>query len=143
MLEPPVGFSASVNSMAIARQFLLTLENKPGTLAEVCSQLAAKAVNIQAISVLEGTGFSTIRMVVSNPDTARKVCQGLGVQFVEEDVLLVRVPNRPGALGRMTRKLADNKINIQYVYGSMYAEAPRAVLALGVSNLKKAAKLVK
>jgi hypothetical protein len=129
--------------MAIARQFLLTLENKPGTLADVCSQLAAKAVNLQAISIQEGTGFSTIRMVVSHPDAARKVCQNLGVQFVEEDVLLVRVPNRPGALGRITRKLADNKVNIQYVYGSMYSGASKAALALGVSNLKKASKLVK
>lgn len=129
--------------MAIARQFLLTLENKPGTLAEVCSQLAAKAVNIRAVSVLEGAGFSTIRMVVSHPEATRKVCRELGVQFVEEDVLLVRVPNRPGALGRITRKLADNKVNIQYVYGSMDAGAPRAVLALGVSHLKKAAQLIK
>ena len=129
--------------MAIARQFLLTLEDRPGTLAETCSQLAAKAINIQAISVQEASGFSSVRVVVSQPEAARKVFEALRVNFIEEDVLVAHVSNRPGALGRITRKLAENKVNVRYVYGSMSKGATRATLVLGVSHLKTAAKLIK
>ena len=129
--------------MPIATQFSLALENRPGTLADTCSQLAAKAVNIQAIAVPEGGGTVTARFVVNHSDTARKVFQSLGMKFSEERVLAVHLSDRPGALGRVTRKLAENQINIEYAYGSIEKGAPKALIILGVSNVEKAAELVK
>lgn len=129
--------------MAIVTQFSLPLENRPGALAEVCSELAAKAVNIQAIMAADVRGWGTVRLVVNNSETARKVLQGLGLKFSEEEVLAVRMSDRPGALGRVTRKLAENKINIDYAYGSIEKGAPQALVILAVSDLQKAAKLLK
>ncbi len=129
--------------MAIVTQFLVELENRPGSLAETCSQLAAKAVNIQAISVPQAGDFSTVRLVVNQTVAARKVFDSMGIKYSEEDVLSVRVSDRPGSLGRMTRKLAENKINIDYVYGTIEKGASDALVIVSVSNLKKAAQLLK
>lgn len=129
--------------MPIVTEFSLVLENRPGVLAETCSGLAAKAVNIEGILAPQGGEGGVVRLVVNNPETARKVFQGMGLKFQEEDVLAVRLSDRPGALGRVTRKLAEANINIEYAYGSIEKGAPRALIILGVSDLKQAAKLLK
>jgi hypothetical protein len=131
--------------MAIVTQFSLLLENRPGALAEVCSALAAKAVNIEAIMTADVRGWGTVRVVVngSDMDATRKVLASLRVQFSEEQVLAVHLSDRPGALGRVTRKLAEHNINIEYVYGSIEKGSPKALLVMAVSDLKKAAQLIK
>lgn len=130
--------------MPIATEFSLLLENKPGALAEVCSELAAKAVNIQALMASDVRGWGTVRMVVSHPDTARKVLAAIGLKYSEDEVLVIRLSDRPGALGRATRKLAEHEINIDYAYLTIEkGAAKKALVVLGVSDLKRAAKLLK
>jgi hypothetical protein len=129
--------------MPIATQFSVLLENRPGSLAETCSLLAAKAVNIEAIMASDVRGWGTVRLVVNHEDTARKVLEGMGLKFTEEKVLAVRLSDRPGALGRVTRKLAEHNLNIDYVYGSIEKGSPKALIVLAVSDLKRAAQLLK
>ena len=129
--------------MPIATQFSLLLENRPGSLAETCSALAAKAVNIEAIMTADVRGWGTVRLVVNHEETARKVLEGMGLKFTEESVLAVRLSDRPGALGRVTRKLAEHNVNIDYLYGSIEKGSPKALIVLAVSDLKKAVQLLK
>ena len=131
--------------MAIVIQFSLLLENRPGALAEICSALAAKAVNIEAIMTADVRGWGTVRIVVNGEDmdATRKVLNSMGVRFSEEQVLAVHLSDRPGSLGRVTRKLAEHDINIDYIYGSIEKGSPKALLVVAVSDLKKAAQLVK
>lgn len=129
--------------MPIVTQFGVMLENRPGVLAEACSELAAKAVNIQAIMLPDARGLGFVRMVVNNPETARKVFDGMKFKYVEEEVFAARLSDRPGALGRVTRKLAEHKVNVDYAYGSIEKGAPKALIILAVSDLKKAARLLK
>jgi len=129
--------------MPIVTQFSVALENRPGSLAQACSELAAKAVNIEAIMAPDARGLGTVRLVVNHTDTARKVLQAMGIKFTEDQVLAVRLSDRPGALGRITRKLAEHDINIEYAYGSIEKGAPKALVIVAVSNLEKAAALLK
>ena len=129
--------------MPVVTQFSLALENRPGVLAEVCSELAAKAVNIEGIMASDVRGWGSVRLVVNHVETTRKVLGALGVKFVEEEVLAVHLSDRPGALGRVTRKLAEEKINIDYVYGTIERGSPKAVIIMAVSDIKRAAKLIK
>ena len=129
--------------MPIVTQFSLLLENRPGVLAAVCSELAAKAVNIEAIMTSDVRGWGTVRLVVNRAETTRKVLDSLGIKYSEEDVFSVKLSDRPGALGRITRKLAEDKVNIEYVYGSIEKGSPKAILIFGFSDMKRAAKLIK
>jgi hypothetical protein len=45
-------------------------------------------------------------------------------------------------LGKLTRKLADAGINVQYAYGSIVKGEQRALIVMGVSDIDKAEKLV-
>ena len=127
--------------MAIATQLLIKAEDRPGMLATICSELAKVAVNITAIMAAH-TGNGGIRIVATPLPAAKKVLDALGLAYQEEEVVAVRVSDRPGALGRITRKLGDHGININYAYGSIVKGEERALIILGVSDAKRAADLV-
>ena len=129
--------------MAIVKQLTVMLENRPGAMAMLCSELAKVAVNITAIQASDARPIGPVRMIVSHPDVAKRVCDALNLKYLEEEVLAVKVGDRPGALGRVTRKLAEKGINIEYVYGSISRDATQALLVLQVSDLSAAARLVR
>ncbi len=129
--------------MAVTKQLSLMVENKHGALAEMCSKLAEKAVNILGLMVPDQTGVAPIRLVVNNTDTAKKVFDALGASYSEEDVLAVTLSDRPGALGKVTRKLADHNIDVKYAYGSILKGAGKAIIILAVSDVAEAAKVAK
>ena len=127
--------------MALTTQLLIKAEDRPGMLATICSELAKVAVNITAIMAAH-TNNGGIRIVATPLPAAKKVLDALGLTYQEEQVVAVRVGDRPGALGRVTRKLGDHGINIEYAYGSIVKGEERALIILGVSDAKKAADLV-
>ena len=127
--------------MARITQLMIQAENKPGMLAQVCSELAKKAVNITAILASHGEAGG-IRIVATPLVTARKVLDDLNLPYREEDGVAVRLSDRPGALGKVTRKLADKGINILYAYGTIVKGEGHALIIMGVSDVNKAADLV-
>lgn len=129
--------------MARVTQFVIRGESKPGTLAQICSELAKVAVNITAI-MASPEQASGLRMVAEPGAAAKKVLDSLGIPYTEEQALAVRLTDRPGALGRATRKLAAAGINISYVYGSIVKGQEKAMVVLGVAaaDLEKAAALI-
>ena len=127
--------------MAKITQLMIQAENKPGALAQICSELAKVAVNITGIMAAHDQAGG-IRIVATPHATARKVLDGLKIPYREEEVLAVRLSDRPGALGKATRKLADKGINIHYAYGSIVKGEGRALVIMGVSDVNKAADLV-
>jgi len=129
--------------MGVTKELSIMVENKRGALAELCSELAKVAVNIQALMVPEQSGLAPVRLVVNNLEATKKVLEGLKLQCAEREVLAAHVSDRPGALGRLTRKLADRGIDVNYAYGTILRGAGEAVVILAVSDVAAAAKLTK
>jgi hypothetical protein len=127
--------------MAKITQLTIQVENKPGALAHICSELAKVAVNITAIMASRDEKEG-IRIVATPHAAAKKVLDGLKIPYREEDAVAARLSDRPGALGKATRKLADHGININYAYGSIVKGEGRALIIMGVSDVNKAADLV-
>jgi len=128
--------------VVVTKQLSVMVENQRGALAGLCSKLAEKAVNIVGLMVPEQPGVAPIRLVVNNGETARKVLESMGLKFTEEDVLTVQVSNRPGALGKLTRKLADHNLDVKYAYATMGKATEKATVILGVSDPAAAAKIL-
>src|SRR3954447_4308449 len=95
-----------VHSMEIAKQLSVFLDNKPGTLSKVCEALAAKKINIYALTISDTIDHAVVRMVVSDPITALHLFGEHGVLVVENDVLMLDNSNKPGALAGIAQKLA-------------------------------------
>lgn len=127
----------------IVKQLSVMLENKRGALAELCSRLAEKAVNISGLMVPEQAGMAAVRIVVSHVETAKKIFDGLGLKYTEQEVIDVRLSDKPGALGKVTRKLAENNIDVLYAYCTILKGAGQANVILAVSDVEAAAKIAK
>jgi hypothetical protein len=128
--------------MELTKQLTVMVENKRGALAGLLSKLAEKAVNVVGLMAPDQTGVAPIRLVVNNGDTARKVLEAMGLEFTEEDVLAVQVANRPGALGKLTRKLADHNVDVKYAYATIAKGVDKATVILALSDPMAAAKLI-
>ena len=128
--------------MEIARQLSIFLNNKPGTLAEVCDELAKQQINIFALSISDTCDHSVIRMVVSDPKKASYLLEDRGVLVVENNVLVLENANKPGAMGGIARKLGKAKINIEYAYLATSPTAESGMAVIRVSDTKKAAKIL-
>ncbi len=124
--------------MAKAKEFTVTIEDKPGALGKCFLALAERGVNILAFqSYVEGPE-SLVRILVDNPASAIAVLGGLHMIFEETDVAIIRVAHRPGELGRVATRLGENKINIDYSYCGLEPGSTSALMVFGVDNLSKA-----
>jgi hypothetical protein len=125
--------------MAKATQFCVALLNKPGTLARLCGMLARAKVNVAAISICDNNECSWVRLVASPAATARAALSKGGFTYTTLPVLRLGLRNRPGELARVAGRLAKNKINVNYIYGSS-SDEERSMLVVCTDNVNAAAK---
>jgi len=119
-------------------QLSVSLENVPGQLGRLCRILAHANVNIRGISISDAADISTIRLCVSDPAAAKRALREAGLSFVAQDVLVVELEDRPGALERLAIRLGDAGVNVQYIYGSGEGAQGRAVMVLRVADVDAA-----
>ncbi|MDR3405934.1 MAG: ACT domain-containing protein [Chthoniobacter sp.] len=129
--------------MEIVKQLSVFLANKPGMLADVCNELAKAGVNIFALTISDTADHSVVRMVVSNPAKTLAIFEERGVLAVESKVLAIENKNKPGALAKISSRLAKAKINIEYAYLATSPGATRGLLIMRVDDTKRALKVLK
>lgn len=128
--------------MAKAREFTVTIEDKPGALGKCFLALAERGVNILAFESYVEERESLVRFVADNPTTANQVLGGLHMIFEESDVAVAKVAHRPGQLGLAAARLGENRINIDYSYCGLEPGSTHVLLVFGVDRLTKAATLL-
>lgn len=128
--------------MQARKQITVFLENKPGRLAKVLSELAHHKINIVALSVMDHQEHGVLRVVTDNQADSTKVIQSLNSPFRESDVLEVELKNQPGALAHVCEVLAADHINIEYAYCSSGGRNGKVVGIFKVSNIDKAIRLL-
>jgi hypothetical protein len=125
-----------------AKQITVFLENKPGRLANVLSELARQKVNVIAMSVMDRHEHSVLRLVSDDPSKTMQVIQGLNTPCTETDVLLVELRNQPGALARVCESLAHEHIHIDYAYCSSGGRNGKVLGVFKVANTEKASRIL-
>ncbi len=128
--------------MPKAKEFTVTIEDRPGALGKCFLALAERGVNILAFQSYVEERESLVRFLADDPETAKAVLGSLRVIFEETDVAVVRLPHRPGELGRAAACLGEGKINIDYSYCGSEPGSTMGLLIFGVDDLTKAAALL-
>jgi hypothetical protein len=134
--------TSTILFMEIAKQLSVFLANKPGTLADVCEELAKAKINIFALTISDTADHSVVRMVVSDHERALQIFEERGVLAVESKVVMVENDNKPGSLARLSKHLAKAKINIEYAYLATSPGAKKGLLVLRVDDTKRALKVL-
>ncbi|HZZ82873.1 MAG TPA: ACT domain-containing protein [Gemmataceae bacterium] len=128
--------------MQTRKQVTVFLENKPGRLAQVLSDLADGKINIVALSVMDRHEHGVLRMVTEDEAATAKALKAMNVQFTESDVLAVELKNQPGALANVCERLAAEHISIDYAYCSSGGRNGKVFGIFKVSNLEKAQRVL-
>jgi hypothetical protein len=116
---------------------VVTLANKPGALAQLCSTLGKSGVNVSAFVVPDVRGRGKVRLLLDTPDKAKEALKAAKVRFSEEEVIRMELDNRPNALGEVAEKLAQAKINIKYAYATVTEGAAKGAVVLSVRDIAK------
>jgi hypothetical protein len=98
------------------KQFSIEIKNRVGELAKVTELMAEHAINIVAISSEILAAKPMIRVVTEDQASTRKALEKSGRDFTEQDILVIKLIDRPGELSKMARRLAREGINVESIY---------------------------
>jgi len=97
-------------------EFVVRLDNRPGSLARLTELLADAGVNIDALAAWGSNGDGVVRLIVDRPDACSRTLDEAGLSYERRTVLSALLADRPGELARVTRALAEAEINIEAIF---------------------------
>ena len=121
------------------KEFSFILGNNPGALVEVTEALANEHINVEGIAGLTVLEEGVIALVTDNPDKARKVLRGQGIEYEERETLVMDVPHQPGQIATILARLSSEGLNVL----SCYAGVEKNRLFLTVDHTDRAKSILK
>lgn len=107
----------------MTKEFVIALEPRPGTLAEVLGGLAKDNVNVRGGFGTNVGDFDTWHMIVDDDARAERALKAIGTRYRTFDVVTKDVEDKPGTLLMAAERLASRGINIEAVF-SLGGNAP-------------------
>ena len=125
--------------MAKTKQFTISLENRPGALAEVARTLGSAKVNILALlGTAQGTSGS-VELVVEDARRARKALDDARLTYKETTADEYELTNKPGALAEYLEKLTAKGVNLNSICATVSKGGKKAVLVYTVAAAEEKA----
>lgn len=99
------------------KEITIIAGNETGSLAMVAEALGSVGVNIEAISAYGLDGKAVFRVITTDATSAVKVLSKVpNLRISEAEIIVYKMINRPGELGKVTRKLANRGVNLESLY---------------------------
>ena len=124
------------------KQIVIVADNRPGIVADVTMALGEKGVNIGTIDGEAIKGVGVVRMTVSDYDLALRVLRDAGFHAFSEEVILIQLEDKPGALARVARRFKDARIDITSLR-IVSRDGKTGVVALSCEDSERAKELVR
>ncbi len=124
--------------MAKIKQFTVTVENRPGAVAEIAKALGNAKVNVLSLlGTTQGTG-GTIQLVAEDARRAKKALDEAKIQYQETAAEECELPNKAGALAQCLEKLAGKGVNLSSIHATASKGGRKAVVVYTVEGEAKA-----
>jgi hypothetical protein len=121
------------------KQFSVFAENRVGRLHDLTGLLKAHNVHMIALTTLDTTDSSIVRMIVDDPDKARELMVNNDFPYSECDVLAVEISDEAD-LSVVLAALFEAEINIHYIYSFIKRPEGKSALALNIEDADVAAQ---
>jgi hypothetical protein len=123
------------------KEISFTMPDKVGLLSEVTTAIAGARVNIAAICAYAMENSAYFMLTADSTAKAKKALAPLGVAIDERDVVEVEIPNKPGELQKVAKKIADAGIDIEYMYATA-GKGKTATCVLKTADDQKAMRVI-
>lgn len=98
-------------------EIIVTVDDHPGSLAELGELLGRSGVNIETLSASTHNGTGYIHVVVEDEEDVAEVLKSNGFTVKESrPVLVTTLDDQPGELGRYCRRLHEAGIQVSAMY---------------------------
>lgn len=133
-----------IKNVKIGKEIIVTAANKIGVLADVSSLIADEGKSITAITAAAISEVAVLQMLTDDNLSVKDILKAQDYAVNEREVVVLELENKPGALKIVTKKLADQNINLSYLYGSTSkGEGPATIIFSSSDNKKAVASLKK
>jgi len=125
--------------MAKTREFTISVENRPGAVAEIARTLGNAKVNILALlGTAQGTS-GTVQLIVEDARRAKKALDEAKLSYQETPAEEYELANKPGALAQYLDKLAAKGINLNSIHATASKGGRKAVVVYTIEAEVKTA----
>ncbi len=122
-------------------QLSVFLENREGRLDQVLETLKDNGINIVSLSLADTSDYGMLRMIVANPQAAKKALRDAGFSANLTPVLGVDLAHEVGTLQTVLSALSKEGINIEYMYALATANE-NATIVIKTTDLEKSAAVL-
>lgn len=119
------------------QQISIFLENKPEALSRLTQTLAQSDISLRAISLADTSDFGIARIIVDDVDLTKQILEEKDFLVKVNSVIAVEIPDAPGSLNHILTILADNKRNLEYMYGFTGRKANQAYMIIRTTDISK------
>jgi hypothetical protein len=127
-------------------QVSVYLDNRPGSLSEAMAQLDKNQIRVFALSIADAGEYGLVRMVTEDPAKATTMLEDADYNLAKSrkntEVTAVFITEED-KISKITKILADGKINIEYAYSSAVHVDGKIALILRASDVENAEKILK
>ncbi|MGZ0655235.1 acetolactate synthase [Coraliomargarita sp. W4R53] len=123
-------------------QFSIHADNKVGRLNEIIGLLSVHEVHVMALSILDTTDSSIIRIIVDYPIEAQKLLIEHQFSYVQSELIAVELTSEE-QIKTVTGALVQAEINIHYIYPFLVRPNGRYALAISLEDNELAADTLK
>ena len=122
-------------------QLSVFIENREGRLEQVLETLKENDINIVSLSLADSSDYGLLRMIVSDPETAKNALKEAGFSAMLTQVLAVKLSHQVGQLQVLLSEICKAGINIEYMY-ALVTGSDDASIIIKTADLKKAADVL-
>ena len=117
-------------------------EDHPGLLAEVTTLLEKENIAVQDFAGLTVGGTAVISLTIEQYKTAFRILRDAGYRVIASEHLLLRLEKHPGALAELSRRLAQEKVNVRGMH-IVNKDEKAGIVALETADYEKARQVLK
>ncbi|MDO8554119.1 MAG: hypothetical protein Q7S22_04900 [Candidatus Micrarchaeota archaeon] len=116
-------------------------DDRVGLLADISYLLGKAKINIESIGLEVVAGKAVMSLTLKDPEKAKTVLEHAGYEVTETNMIVVKLNDQPGELGKITSMMAQEKINIENIH-MLSKDGKATIIAIKVDKPKRALKLL-
>ena len=117
-------------------------DDHPGLLAELTTLLERNGFAVQDFAGLSVGDTAVISLTVECGEEAFRLLSDAGYRVIASEHLLVRLEKHPGALAELSRRLAEENVNVRGMH-IVSKDEKTGIVALETLDHEKARKVLK
>jgi hypothetical protein len=119
--------------MAKTKQYSISVDNKPGAVAEIVRTLGNAKVNILALAAWAEGPSGTVQVIAEDSRRAKKALDDARISYQEQQIDQVEISNKAGALAKTLDQLAGKGVNLNMIYATTTKGGKKAVAVYSVA----------